>query len=661
MPSFEDLKISPVKNGRYTTTCPQCSHLRKAEHKKVHCLTVNNEVGNRWYNCSHCNAFSGNLDIMERFDEVYKKARMPKVRPTLFSPDVQGWLDLKQISAATALRLGCYEIKTDIEGKTHAIAYPYYWRKTLRNVMFRKPVASKGDASGPREWQINKEAGTESIFWGLDELDLESKNEVIITEGQTDRMTWYEVGYSNVLSLPMGGIAPNSRNNEKKLEFLNKEFMDLTKDVARFILAVDNDEVGKHTEAILANALGPERCFRVVYPYKYKDTNEVWAGDVGKDLEPRRKKGVDELYQSAKPYPIAGIIRLRDVSAEVRILAEDGLKKGFVTGLKTWDDHLSLREKLMVVVTGIPKMGKSTFWRDYSVKQCRNNDDMKWAMYTPESRPMRREYLKLMENYAGMGSNPKWKNSMSMEQYKAAERWVDERYILIAPENKNFYNFNKKDTKPKTLDNLFDYFKTLKRNEGIFGFSIDAWNKIDHQRPSGISETDFISRELDRVLEFCDVHSMCGVIIAHPAKQEKIAGNNYEIPTMYDIKGSSAWNEKADIGISIHRYKNVNQNENIKGAKPLWRKNTFAPTICSVLAVRFDELAKEGEFETFMDWRKGDRFYEDKRPWMVEQEQSGKSESKADMEHDEAVLGGLANKPDLFTQDEPQAFDEAPF
>jgi hypothetical protein len=31
------------------------------------------------------------------------------------------------------------------------------------------------------------------------------------------------------------------------------------------------------------------------------------------------------------------------------------------------------------------------------------------------------------------------------------------------------------------------------------------------------------------------------------------------------------------------------------------------------------------------------------------------------MEHDEAVLGGLANKPDLFTQDEPQAFDEAPF
>jgi twinkle protein len=459
----------------------------------------------------------------------------------------------------------------------------------------------------------------------------------------------------------MGGIAPDSKSYEKKLGFINKEFMDYTKDVSRFILAIDNDDVGKNTEAILANALSPDRCFRVVYPYKYKDSNEVYAGDVGKDLEPRGKAGIKELYESAKPYPIAGIIRLRDVSAEVRILAEDGLKKGFVTGEKDWDDHLSLREKLMMVVTGIPKMGKSTWWRDYSIKQCRNNEDMKWAMYTPESRPMRREYLKLMENYAGMGSNPKWKNSMSMDQYKAAERWVDERYILIAPENKNFYNFNKKDTKPKTLDNLFDYFKTLKRNEGIFGFSIDAWNKIDHQRPSGVSETDFISRELDRVLEFCDVHSMCGVIIAHPAKQEKIAGNNYEIPTMYDIKGSSAWNEKADIGVSIHRYKNVNQNENIKGAKPLWKKDPFAPTICSVLAVRFDELAKEGEFETFMDWRKGDRFYSDKRPWMVEQEQSGKTESKADMEHDEAVLGGLANKPDLFNQEEPQSFDDAPF
>ena len=27
------------------------------------------------------------------------------------------------------------------------------------------------------------------------------------------------------------------------------------------------------------------------------------------------------------------------------------------------------------------------------------------------------------------------------------------------------------------------------------------------------------------------------------------------MPSLYDIKGSSAWKEKADIGILIHRYK----------------------------------------------------------------------------------------------------------
>lgn len=648
MPSFEDLKITPVKPGRYSSVCPKCSSERKKENQKAQCLTINNEVGNRWFKCNHC-GHSGNLDIMERFDEVYKKSRMPKVRPQLFSNDIQSWLDIKQISAKTALALGCYEV-SNVDG-SKSIAYPYYFKKTLRNVMFRRPVYEKGVTEGPREWQIKKEYGTEIVFWGLDELDLATNNEIIITEGQTDRMTWYECGYQNIISLPSGGLTPDSINNEDKLKFLNKEFFELIKDCPKIIIATDNDDVGIHTQIILGARLGVERCFKVVYPFKYKDSNEVYAGDAKKGLNPLGKNGIRDLYASIRPFPVSGIIRLRDVSAEVKILAENGLKKGFVTGYQPWDKYLSFKPKLLVGWTGIPGMGKTTSFRDLSVKLIKNNEHMRHAMYTPESRPPKREYLKIMEAYAGMSSNPKWRNSMSPAQYQAAERWVDEHYVLVAPEKNNYYSFGRDKEKPKTLNNLFDYFKSLKRNEGIFSFSIDAWNKIDHQRPSGMSETDFISRELDRVLEFCDYMDLLGFIIAHPTKLEKTKGGNYDIPTLYDIKGSSAWFEKVDIGITTHRNKYKNANADVKGAKELWKVDKFAPTIIDVQKMKFDELGEEGSFEVYMDWRKGDRFVENKPIWMIEQESSGDIKSKSQTQEEEQQLNEAleADKSNLFT------------
>lgn len=658
MPSFEDLKISPVKSGRYTTTCPKCSPDRKPEHRKSHCLTVNNEVGNRWFNCNHC-GHSGNLDIMERFDKVYQKARMPKVRPSLFSKDVQTWLDLKQISAQTALKCGCYEVK-NIDG-TYSIAYPYYWRKTLRNVMFRRPVYEKGKTDGPREWQISKEHGTETIFWGLDDIDFTDCNELIITEGQSDRMSWVEAGYKNVISLPMGGINAGTTNVDKKLEFLNKEFFELIKDCPKVIICGDNDETGVNTQIILGARIGIERCFKVTFPFNYKDANEVLAGNAGKNLNPLGKNGIHELYKSIKPFPVSGIIRLRDVSADVRVLAQNGLKQGYVTGYPAWDKHLSFKSKLLVGWTGVPGMGKSTTFRDLSVKLISNNDWMRHALYTPESRPPKREFLKIIENYAGMPSNPKWKNCMSEAQYKAAERWVDEHYVLVAPEKNNYYSFGNDKEKPKTLNNLFDYFKSLKRNEGIFSFSIDAWNKIDHQRPSGMSETDFISRELDRVLEFCDYMDLLGFIIAHPTKLEKTKGGNYEIPTMYDIKGSSAWFEKVDIGLCTHRFKYKNVNEGLKGMKELWKVDKFAPSIIDVQKMKFDELGEEGSFEVYMDWKKGDRFTDSKPAWMLEAETNGGPKSRKEAEESQAEMDKALSPEtgDLFS--DPNNLDNLPF
>ena len=50
------------------------------------------------------------------------------------------------------------------------------------------------------------------------------------------------------------------------------------------------------------------------------------------------------------------------------------------------------------------------------------------------------------------------------------------------------------------------YLVYLKKTENIFGFVIDAWNKIEHEQPRNMTETSFISQQLDYLIDFCDLY-----------------------------------------------------------------------------------------------------------------------------------------------------------
>jgi len=101
------------------------------------------------------------------------------------------------------------------------------------------------------------------------------------------------------------------------------------------------------------------------------------------------------------------------------------------------------------------------------------------------------------------------------------------------------------------------------------------------------------------------------ILIAHPTKIEKV-GINYRMPCLYDIKGSSAWKEKPDIGVILHRYiykkrpsaeipDDATEDDKIM-------IDTEAPTIMTVEKVRFEETGKMGKIKMKMDFYNGGRF-----------------------------------------------------
>ena len=69
-----------------------------------------------------------------------------------------------------------------------------------------------------------------------------------------------------------------------------------------------------------------------------------------------------------------------------------------------------------------------------------------------------------------------------------------------------------------------------------------------------MSQTTHIGKILDLLTRFARKNNILVSLVAHPRKINRRAdGTGLEIPTMYDISGSSTFYDKADYGIVIFR------------------------------------------------------------------------------------------------------------
>ncbi|BBH01220.1 toprim domain-containing protein [Prunus dulcis] len=130
-----------------------------------------------------------------------------------------------------------------------------------------------------------KAKGSENTLYGID--DINDAAEIIIVEGEIDKLSVEEAGFCNCVSVPDG--APGKSSN--KLPPVEK--------VSRIILATDNDKPGQALARDIALRLGTHRCWQVRWPKKdessyYKDANEVLR-HMGPDA-------LRKVIENAKPY-----------------------------------------------------------------------------------------------------------------------------------------------------------------------------------------------------------------------------------------------------------------------------------------------------------------------------------------------------------------------
>lgn len=617
------IEVDKIRGGSGKVRCPKCGPTSKHRNK----LDLSVDIDKGAYNCHNdgCN-FRGKVGNKEEYapkvytiPEFNNRTELPKpivdywfrrgiTQGTLIKVKMAygpAWMpQVFGIMLKAALDSGLSEEEAKAlahkQAVVNTIQFPYFREGKAINIKFR---------DNKKNFRLAK--GAELIFFNLDSL--KDSDWCVIVEGEPDCLSFIEANIVPVVSVPNGASLSDNAN----LEYLDN-CIEYFKDKEKIILATDNDAAGLRLREELARRLGYERCWKVNFA-DCKDGNEYLI-----------KYGSEKLAELILPenlerFPLSGVITADELFDEIDYILENGLQRGDLTGFDDLDDYVSWVAGHLTVVTGIPNHGKSPFVLMIMILlsiKCK----WKWGIFTPEHHPLQIFLVEIIEMVVGKFSKTK---NITIDERDDSKNFIKNNFFFINPENGDY-----------TLDNILKISESLVVRYGIKGLVIDPWNKLESNQPAGMSGTQYISRELDKVIHFNQNRGVHTIIIAHPTKIKKIgtaADALFQVPNLYDIAESANWFNKADVGISFYRNYNTKRNE------------------VHIQKFKWKHLGRQGRFDLMYNVNNG-RFNKvsaawDNSNWLIPKEVQGNlfmayTEDVADAINSSSTMGGNIAQPE---------------
>ena len=226
---------------------------------------------------------------------------------------------------------------------------------------------------------------------------------------------------------------------------------------------------------------------------------------------------------------------------QVRKLHKDGMPSGDLTGWPSLDRHYTVFPGMITVVTGWPSSGKSEFIDALVMNLAKLG--WKFAMFSFENQPYELHIIKMLEKQTG---KPFGTGRLDRIQHEELMDLCDELSKSFSFCSRAIGNFNLLDV----LEASQEYLKNFPESKR--GLVIDPWNELEHNRPHGLNETEYISKQLSMVRNWARLNDVHVWIIAHPQKvvREK---NKLPVPRPDMISGSQHWWNKSDCALCIDR------------------------------------------------------------------------------------------------------------
>ena len=525
--------------GKKEGICPLCSHNRKPENRKAKCAMYDWERG--LGTCMNCDEVF-QLHTFKRKGGSGKEYVLPEWKNnTNLSDNAIKWFEQRGISQKTLTALKVsegLEWMPQVNANVNTIQFNYFINDQLINTKFR---------DGRKNFKLVK--GAEKVFYNLD--NIVNMDSCIIVEGEMDALSLYEVGITNVVSVPNGATL-----NRLNLDYLDN-CIEYFEDKSKIILATDSDEAGQNLQQELIRRFGAEVCWMADFGI-YKDANDLLVAD-------GRNALLDAIH-AAKPVPLENVVTVGDINDELEEFIYEGFKPGYQVGLDNFDSIFSTYTGQFITVTGVPSSGKSDFVDrmavGYNLKY-----GWKTAFASPENKPTFLHAHKLIRKVGG------W---MPKQSDLGTDKW-NKCFEIV---NNNFYFI---EAERYDLDTVLKKGAELVKRKGIKCLVIDPYNKVKMKGASDMSITDATMEYLARIEAFAKKYDVLVIIVAHPTKMYKKDDGTIDEPTMYNIKGGGEWYDASYHGLLVHR----NYAENTVKVK--------------VLKVKFQNLG-ENQAEAHFKW-----------------------------------------------------------
>lgn len=387
--------------------------------------------------------------------------------------------------------------------------------------------------------------GSPVLPWGMDELDLAEKNEIVFVNHPLDRIALMMSGISNVVCLNPNSnpLAPNGGDWSSLAVFEKQLF-----EVRRFVMAMPYDEQGIKQSNELARRLGRDRSFLVRWQHIPKLTGELpHSRDALIEQGPEK---LQEMITNAPSFPIAGIKELFDVNDKIENIYEFGYQPGASLGWVSAEEYISLQTGEFTLVIGIPGHGKSTIVDNICNQMAKIHGKI-CAVYSPQSKPVERHFARFMEKYVEKSIVQGRYIKMDEETKDKAKSWVNKHIKIILDEE---------DSKSESgIDYIISKARSLVLRHGISILAIDSWLDINHVRPNHLTDVEYTQEQINKLIRFCQMYGIHLIISHHPNKLSPGSDGKYPIVTPYMLQGGGVWRNAPDNILSV--YRNVGQQD----------------------------------------------------------------------------------------------------
>lgn len=515
---------------------------------------INEEVRSWLYPLYPFDSEEEHQQFLEHFHSPQLALTCPKARPLLqpkeietLQNQVKSYVQAMKLDPEVMKRTGvmcAYMNKKADDGKSEdphgcipvpAIAYCNYLDGKIINVKFRSVVLNP--ITGEWSKDFAQESPTKPCApYGIDSInpirpDAGPIRQLIITEGEKDRLTLMSCGFPYVLSIANGAQTNIAESHEAFEEWIAQ--------VEEIVICGDTDRPGRTMVKALLNAY-TARAKVVHLSGNRKDISDVYA-DFGAS-EVRR------IIQEAEDVAAQDIYDLHQHEPDILEVMMGIYDKGYDVGMGMKTDRIfhPTSDGGLIILTGIPNSGKTDFL-NCMMAHLMFQRQKRIAFFSFE-KPIKAKHVREIARVA-LGVEDTASMDHTMKESEARE--VNSQIINYMTEH--MVDFDTKTRLPDS-DYIIAMAERDMRKHGLDFLVIDPYVFIDMtEGGSRATETEKVRLMLTKLQAWSRTRHVWTIVVAHPRIQYKDGHESFPPLDIYSIAGSAQWANLADFLFTVRR------------------------------------------------------------------------------------------------------------